>query len=406
MVKMNKKKPNYDLEDAVADCLKPVETLDFDAQSGELTKSEEPIKPTKVKKEKAPKPKSKKKTVIVTIILALIVLILGAGCWLCLWGNDIIAKITGGRGNLWDAFTSLISDETVPLKTDENGRTNILIFGTSGYDMDGTEGDGVHDGSRLTDSIMAVSLDQEAGDFAMLSLPRDLKTSDSCTGSKINSIFDCYSDQGENEEAGANALMNSIGKILGVEFQYYIHINWQSLVQIVDTLGGITVVPTDDIFDYGWTNAVYDAGVAYQINGEQALAIARARHGTQDGDYSRGNNQQALLVGIKNRIYEKNLSMIDMMNLANALGDNFRTNFSIAEIKSGAKLTFTFDFDKIRQVAVRDLFRPDERYDEVPISGNYIELQTRVKEEFLTAPAPESPEEEPEENPEEDNEEE
>ena len=49
--------------------------------------------------------------------------------------------------------------------------------------MEGEEGNGVHDGAQLTDSIMAISLDQNTGDIAMLSLPRDLKASPTCTAS-------------------------------------------------------------------------------------------------------------------------------------------------------------------------------------------------------------------------------
>ena len=50
------------------------------------------------------------------------------------------------------------------------GRTNILIFGTSGYSMD----EDAWDGAMLTDSIMVVSLDQDNYDAYMMSLPRDL----------------------------------------------------------------------------------------------------------------------------------------------------------------------------------------------------------------------------------------
>ena len=34
--------------------------------------------------------------------------------------------------------------------------------------------------------------------------------------------------------------MAEVGDILGIDFKYYAHINWGALVDIVDTLGGIT----------------------------------------------------------------------------------------------------------------------------------------------------------------------
>ena len=43
--------------------------------------------------------------------------------------------------------------------------------------------------------------------------------------------------------------------------------------------------------------------------------------------------QQKILIGIKDKIFEKDFSITDLMGLAGALGDNLRTNFSIEEIK-------------------------------------------------------------------------
>jgi LCP family protein required for cell wall assembly len=189
----------------------------------------------------------------------------------------------------------------------------------------------------------------------MLSLPRDLKASPTCTATgKINEVYWCNNMNGDAEEDGANALMKEIGNILGIEFQYFAHINWGSLVSIVDTLGGIHVTLDEDIQDYGGTHAVFDAGVDYTINGEQALGLARARYGTMLGDFSRGNSQQKILIGIKDRIYEKNISFTDALSLVSTLGDNLRTNLSVNEIKTAIHLTFEFDFDSMRQLPLID----------------------------------------------------
>ncbi|MBR3172522.1 LCP family protein [Candidatus Saccharibacteria bacterium] len=332
------------------DFLKPVQAFNFDEQSGQLVAAKEPIKKTpKMKKEK--KPVSKKRKIITRIIIGVLSLLLIVGIIFIIWGNDIIAKITGGQGNVFDL---LFQDETyVPLKTDENGRTNILAFGTSGYDMEGTEGETVHDGAQLTDSIMVISLNQETGDFAMLSLPRDLKVSSTCTAtSKINEVYWCNNMDGDNEKAGAEALMNEVSDILGVDFQYYAHLNWGSLVSIVDILGGINVTLDEDIEDYEYTGAVFQAGVEYTLDGGQALGLARARHGTTGGDFSRGASQQKILIGIKNKVFEKSLSLSDLLGLANTLGDNLRTSFSIDELRTLAHLLSEFDFNNMRQVSL------------------------------------------------------
>ena len=342
------------------DFLSPTQVFDFDSTSGQL-KAAAPTtspdaqvsnKPKKVKKEKKhKKPMSKKRKIIIWIISIILLLLIGGAVWFVLWGNNIIAKITDGQGTVFDLFTETYE----PLKTDSSGRTNILAFGTSGYNMEGDEGDGTHDGAQLTDSIMVVSLDQNTGDVAMLSLPRDLKATPTCTATgKINEVYWCNNMDGTSEQAGAEALMAEVSDILGIDFQYYVHINWGSLVQIVDILGGITVTLDEGIYDYYYTEAVFEPGVEYTLTGEEALGLARARHGTDNGDFSRGASQQKILISIKNKVFEKSLSITDLLSLASTLGDNLRTNFSIDEMKTLAHLSSSFDFDSMRQVSLID----------------------------------------------------
>lgn len=344
----------HSLDESANNFLSPVQAFDdsktpndsnMDSDTTDQTKKDK-----KAKKEK--KKPGKVRLIITSIILVIVLTIIGIILWAVLWGNDIIAKITGGQGNVFDLLT-FVDDNYEPLKTDANGRTNILAFGTSGYNMQGDEGDGVHAGAALTDSIMMISLNQDTGDIAMLSLPRDLKASPTCTATgKINEVYWCNNIYDNDETAGATALMAEVGSILGVDFQYYAHLNWGSLVYIVDTLGGIEVTLDEDIFDYGWTDAVYEAGVTYTINGEEALGLARARHGTYGGDFSRGASQQKILVGIKNKLLEKDLVITDLVGLASSLGDNLRTNFNVSELKTLAHLTWEFDFDSMRTLSL------------------------------------------------------
>ncbi len=391
-------------EDITEEFLTPTHTFNFDEQTGELKAAEDrPMKEPeelskkeqkkldkKLKKQNK-KPISKKRKIITGIILAIVILLLGAVIWFIIWGNDLLARIGNGQGNIFDLF----SENYEPLKTDENGRTNILAFGTSGYNMEGDEGNGTHDGAQLTDSIMVISLNQETGDAAMLSLPRDLKVSRTCTATgKINEIYWCNNMDGDNEQAGAEALMAEVTDILGIDFQYYTHLNWGSLVSIVDTLGGITVTLDEDINDYTYTKAVFEAGVPYTINGAQALGLARARHGTASGDFSRGASQQKILIGIKEKVLQNNLSLTDLLNLANTLGDNLRTNFSVSEMKTAAHLLVDLDFESIRQVS---LIEPEKLMTTGNIgsisyvlpsagNGNYSAIKTYVSKMFSNDP--------------------
>ena len=333
---------------------------------------------------------SKKRKVITIIIVIIVFLLIAGGIGFILWINGRLANM-GINGNIFD----FISETYEPLKTDTNGRTNILAFGTSGYDMSGSEGNDVHDGAQLTDSIMVISLDQATGDVAMLSLPRDLKASPTCTATgKINEVYWCNNMDGTSEQTGAEALMAEVGNILDIDFQYYVHINWGSLVNIVDALGGITVTLDEGIYDYYYTEAVFEPGVEYTINGEQALGLARARHGTTSGDFSRGASQQKILIGIKDKILSSNLGITDLLSLFNTLSDNLKVNFESGEIKTLAHLLIDLDFNSIRQISLIEptMFMTTDTINGISYvlpsagAGNYLAIQKYIAKMFSSDP--------------------
>lgn len=424
-------KPKKSADDAVADFLKPVQAFDFNEEDG-LTESEDTVeeiknlhkdpeekddkneeddikdekamkklekknkKAEKKAEKKAKKKPSKKRKVISIIALIIVIILIGGVVWMILWGNDIIAKITGGRGNVFDLF-SLTSETYEPLKTDANGRTNILAIGTGGYNMDGDEGNGVHDGAQLTDSIMLISLDQKTGDTVMISLPRDLKGPATCTATgKINEVYWCNGGGGdastEQEEKAATAVMEAVGSILGVDIQYYAHLNWGSLASIVDILGGITITLDEDIMDYYYTGAVYKANTPYTINGAEAVGLARARHGTAGGDFSRGASQQKIIIGIKNKIFEKDLSISDILGLISTLGDNLRTNFSLSEMKTLAHDANILDFDVMRQISLYPDYMTTGMLNGISYvlpragAGNYTAIQRYLAKQLSSDP--------------------
>ena len=385
---------------ATEDFLKPVSTLDFDLSSKEL-KPDYSLKKRDLSAE-APKSrhnkkkqKTKKKHTARKVFLTLLVLILLAGGGMLLWGNNLIAKLTGGKSGIFDLVGVMGSN--VKLKTDKNGRTNILVFGTSGYTMSGEvdEYGDEHDGSQLTDSIMVVSLGQETKDVAMVSLPRDLYVGNTCTSTgKVNEVYFCSNLDQEDEEDGVLALKNTIKEILGVDIQYYIHLDWGALIQVVDGIGGITVTLDEDIED-DWTGTYIQAGVPTELNGERALGLARARHGTEMGDFTRGNSQQKILSAIQNKLVNGGIDLGMVLNLVDAVGGNVRMDFSLEELKSAYYLAKDISLDSMRQVPLID-YKNEIVYLTtaemngisyvVPVGGigYYTTIQKYINEQFKT----------------------
>lgn len=361
--------------------------LEFDSEDIRRAKKEQDLNRRKNRKKKG------KKFIFRHKILSFFVIpVFVLGLVAYFWGDSIMLKITNGRSGLFDFLRTVVTGNA-ELKVGSDGRTNILIFGTSGYDMQGSEGDGAHDGAQLTDSIMILSIDQKSKDVAMVSVPRDLKT-DTCFADKINELYYCENLDGNNENNGANALRDRISSILGIEVQYYVHINWMSLIQIVDAIGGVDVTVDEDIDD-DWTKTYIKAGVPVHLNGEQALGLARARHGTAHGDFTRGESQQKILIAIKEKISNMNFGVGEIVNLANILGENLRSDFDSNTIYAGAKVFAESDFNSIRQIP---LIGTDSNYLTtdtikgisyvVPTAGvgKYDGIRNYIKQAFLKNP--------------------
>ena len=96
------------------------------------------------------------------------------------------------------------------------------------------------------------------------------------------------------------------------------------------------------------------AGVPTTLNGIEAVNLARARHGTIGGDFTRGDSQQKILIAIKDKMLENGVTLSQILNIVSSLGDNLRTNFSLDEIKTGAHLLDILNLDGMRQVLLVD----------------------------------------------------
>lgn len=315
----------------------------------------------------------KKRSGLMRFIISLTVLVVGACAVYAGMYTYKIAQIsnkvfTGG-------WTGLFVHK--PLRTDSNGRTNVLVFGTA----EDSEG-GKHGGANLTDSVMVISFSKDDDDMAMLNLPRDLwiKHEKICTvgyQEKLNSVYFCASDDGKNELAGAEALMRKVTEITGVELQYYVHLNFGAVVGLVDAVGGVDV----DVMGYGpvprgvkpgsildrnfdWKcggkcyYVKYEPGV-HHMDGEHALAFIRARnanggYGLPNSNFDREKNQQKVVNALLAKMmtagtlsdYNKFSKILD------TIGDNLRTNFSSDEVQSAIRLAKKAKFSSGRSITL------------------------------------------------------
>lgn len=352
------------------------------------------------------KPISKKRRIIKWSIIVIVLALLG-------YAGFMAYKVMNAGGNI---FKGSILDiiQSQPLKEDANGRSNILIVGTS-------EDDPGHGGGYLTDSIMVMSIDQHKKVVDMFSIPRDLYVQygmacNSGYEGKINEYFNCVNDDWKTPAAEDQRLAGTqkfIGNILGLDIQYGVHVNNTVIKQAVDAVGGVDVniqgdgpVPAgveagsilDRNFDwrcnYQCYLVKYSPGV-HHLDGEHALFLAEARgdtaptYGLSKSNFDREVNQQKIIIALK----EKAASTGTLTNparvtsLIDSLGNNLRTNFETKEIRTLMNLASSIKSSDIRQISDGDVTKP-ANYNGmsvvIPTDGafNYAGIQAYLKKQL------------------------
>jgi LCP family protein required for cell wall assembly len=167
---------------------------------------------------------------------------------------------------------------------------NILIMG---LDSRGNEG-------RITrtDSIMIVGVYPAKMDLSVLSIPRDLFINVPGYGMQRINTINVLAEM-ETSGTGPSLLAQSIEQNFDMRVDYYIRLDFQAFVAVVDAVGGLDIdVPYDIVDyqfptdDYGTIEVHFEAGQQH-MNGQTALIYARTRHG--DDDYRRAERQQQVV---------------------------------------------------------------------------------------------------------------
>jgi LCP family protein required for cell wall assembly len=312
------------------------------------------------------------------IIIAIVLILALVGGWLAY--KTLRASGSIFKGNI----LGLVQSQ--PLKTDANGRSNILVLGTS-------EDDPGHGGAYLTDSMMVISIDQKNKTASMFSIPRDLyvKYGMACNSGyqgKINEYFNCVNEDYTTPDAEQQRLTDTqkfVGDIFAMDIQYGVHVNNTVIKDAVNAVGGVDVdiqgsndAPgvLDRNFDwrcnYKCNLVKYDNGV-HHLDGEHALYLAMARgdvsptYGLGNSNFDREKNQQKIIVALKEKAVSTG-TLTDLgkvTGLIDSLGDNLRTNFETNEIRTLMQLGSDIPATSIKTIS---LFGTDGS---VVTSGNY-----------------------------------
>lgn len=370
----------------------------------------------KGKKRKTPEQRARRRKTIKRLIILFLIIVLGLGAYFTVKALTASGNVL--QGNPFDFV------QHAPLKMDSNGRSNVLVLGTS-------EDDPGHQGANLTDSMMILSIDQNKKNAYMISIPRDMyvKYGVACNSGysgKINEYYNCI-HEGEGVEEDRKALTKEakfVGDIFGLDIQYGVNVNYTVMRDLVNAVGGSITVniesrnpngQMDSNFD--WKCGKGDRKVSraevlrrcpprghfidypngpVKLDAEHALYLAQARgdaaptYGFEQSNFDREKNQQKIVKAIREKAVSAGVltDFNKVTNLIDALGNNLRTTFETKEFRTLVDLAKDIKSENIKSISLIDGDDPVMNGDGNPSAGNfqYGDIRALVKKSLSSDP--------------------
>ena len=208
------------------------------------------------------------------------------------------------------------------------GYRNIAIFGVD------SRSDDYGVGNR-SDCIIIASINNDTGEIKLISVYRD--TYVNIEGHGLDKITHAYS-YGE-----APLAIKTLNKNLDLNINEFVTVNFDSVAEAVDQLGGVKLTITADEIKYinGYINEtskvtgkssshITEPGT-YTVDGVQAVAYSRIRY-TDGGDYKRTERMRTVIEAMFTKLKTKNLSEIS--SFADKILPHVYTNISATDIIS------------------------------------------------------------------------
>ena len=205
------------------------------------------------------------------IVAGIVVLLLVAGVFVVKFLDSVRAPeidlapepvtigepVEGEDGEVWEEIDDSNTEQPLLSGARKENYYTFLLFGTDKF-------------SGSTDTIMVVSYDVNNQKLNLMSIPRDTMVNVSWDIKKINSVY---------AVGGIKALQKHISKLIGFTPDYYVKIDLQAFVDVVDLLGGVEFdVPIPMHYHDPAQELSIDLEPGVQtLNGEQAMGLVRFR---------------------------------------------------------------------------------------------------------------------------------
>jgi LCP family protein required for cell wall assembly len=266
-----------------------------------------------------------------------------------------------GSGLAWATFKNFTSDvphgAPVPAlaagQQDPDGADqNVLLVGNdSRAGATKAELKALHDGGGgggvNTDTMIVLHIPADGSAPTLVSIPRDSWVRIPGYGkNKINAAYgDAYTTAKDHhrselqaQSAGLIETIKTIETLTGLHIDHYAQVNLFGFYRISTAIGGVTVclkaaqnASTDsDAYGHGYSGIDLPKGVSV-IEGKQALAFVRQRHGLPNGDLDRIKRQQYFLASALHKITSAGvlLNPFKLHDLLTAVGSSLLTDPSL-----------------------------------------------------------------------------
>ena len=200
----------------------------------------------------------------------------------------------------------------------------------SGLDVEGDIGT-----QSRSDVNMIVTVNPKTHEVLLTSIPRDYYVTLPSKGA-----------QDKLTHSGLYGIQETIGaveKMTGLTMNYYVKVNYSTVVKLVDAIGGVDVESPYTFTTHKMKGMPELNGITFvegtnHLNGKMALAFCRERASWVDGDMRRNENQQLVLEAILKKVAGSSTILTSYTSILDAIRGNMETNMSPDEMTSLVKM--------------------------------------------------------------------
>lgn len=207
---------------------------------------------------------------------------------------------------------------------DANSKYNIKSRKFNVY-ISGIDTSGNISNVSRSDANILMSVNTNTHEALLTSIPRDYYVTLHSYGAK-----DKLTHSGIY---GINETVKTAEDLLDTDINYYVRVNFTTVIKLVDKLGGIDVYS-----DYNFSRDGYNFKKGYNhVNGAAALVFSRERYSFASGDNQRVKNQQHVIEAVMKKVLNSTTLLTKYTDILDSLKGSFQTNIAQDDISSLVK---------------------------------------------------------------------